>query len=67
LTDDFSPHDDLERIYADALELRDAIRDAWEPQGFPLTGQGSTGQDVENVLARMLRESERTWRGWRGW
>jgi hypothetical protein len=58
---DFSAPDvleDLERVYDEALRRLDAIKDAWYVAGQPLIGVGSTGQDVEHALVRLLRDSE---------
>jgi hypothetical protein len=49
---------DLEAVYAVALERLDAIREAWLEEGAPLIGTGSTGQEVEHPLCRLLRDSE---------
>jgi hypothetical protein len=54
----FSPEDDAERLYLDALARRDAIRDAWQAEGRPLLSAGSTGQLVEHPLVKMLREHD---------
>jgi hypothetical protein len=58
---DFSQRDasdDLEQIYDHAVARLDSIRDAWFREGQPLIGTGSTGQEVEHPLARLLRDSE---------
>src|SRR5438067_4011890 len=58
---DFSAGDvsgDLEAVYVAALERLDAIRQAWFDEDQPLIGQGSTGQQVEHPLVRLLRDSE---------
>jgi hypothetical protein len=49
---------DAERLYLEALERRDAIRDAWRIEGSPLLSSGSTGQLVEHPLLKLLREHE---------
>lgn len=58
MSDAFSPEDDVERLYLDALSRRDAIRDAWQAEGAPLLAAGSTGQLVEHPLVKMLREHD---------
>jgi hypothetical protein len=35
---------DAENRYQEALERRDAIRDAWEAEGSPLLATGSTAR-----------------------
>ena len=48
----------LEGLYAQALERLEAIRQTWVAEGQPLIGTGSTGQEVEHPLVRLLRDSE---------
>jgi hypothetical protein len=50
--------DDLERVYHEALRRLHAIREAWYEADQPLVGVGSTGQEVEHALAKLLRDSE---------
>jgi hypothetical protein len=45
-------------VYAAALQRLEEIRLAWEAEGKPLIALGSTGQQVESPLVRLLRESE---------
>ena len=52
---DFS---DAERLYAEAVARRDAIRDTWSAEGEPLLATGSTGQLVEHPYVKMLREHD---------
>jgi hypothetical protein len=42
----------------EAVERRNAIRDAWLAEGAPLVTTGSTGQLVEHPLVKMLREHD---------
>ena len=49
---------EAEGRYAEAVERRNGIRDAWEAEGSPLLTTGSTGQLVEHPLVKMLREHD---------
>jgi hypothetical protein len=53
---DFSA--DAEGRYREAVERREAIREAWQAEGAPLLTTGSTGQLVEHPLVKMLREHD---------
>jgi hypothetical protein len=53
---DFSA--EAETRYAEAVERRNGIRDAWEAEGSPLLTTGSTGQLVEHPYVKMLREHD---------
>jgi hypothetical protein len=45
-------------VYGEALRRLEAIREAWFEAGQPLVGVGSTGQEVEHALVKLLRDSE---------
>ena len=49
---------EAEARYREAVERRDAIRDAWMAEESPLLAEGSTGQLVEHPLVKMLREHD---------
>jgi hypothetical protein len=49
---------EAEARYREAVERRDAIRDAWQASGGELLSRGSTDQLVEHPLVKMLREHD---------
>ncbi len=53
---DFSA--EAEGRYREAVERRQAIREASKSEGAPLLATGSTGWLVEHPLVRMLREHD---------
>jgi hypothetical protein len=53
---DFSA--EAEGRYREAVERRQAIREAWQAEGQPLLTTGSTGQIVEHPLVKMLRDHD---------
>ena len=50
--------DSLESRYWAAVERRGEIEEAWMAAGRPLAGEGSTGQQVEHMLLRSLRDHD---------
>ncbi len=49
---------EAEGRYREAVERREAIREAWKAEGAPLLATGSTGQLVEHPLVKMLRDHD---------
>jgi hypothetical protein len=49
---------EAEGRYAEAVERRNGIRDAWEAEGSPLLTSGSTGQLVPHPFVKMLHDAD---------